>query len=197
MKRREIKINVPIMAFVVSVVVIMTLVVSITVYWLTSPCANSNKLDLHITRENNGFGGVQLNAALKNNDNRTVRLVLPGDGSESGWRTPIIKWKIQELNTGRIYFASKFPGCGNINALKWGEVFHLSPNETRDFTRHFFDPILFQPGDYKISLVYINKPTLAWGGVPLGFHNSIEMLFVRYSTECEVTSNEIIISVAK
>jgi hypothetical protein len=42
-----------------------------------------------------------------------------------------------------------------------------------------------------------NRPSKPFGGVELGTHNPIAMLRVRNSTECTLTSNEVLFSVTE
>ena len=190
MKNKIIKISVALMTFIVGIVI----------YWLISPYTYSDKIDLRITAQKSSVGvleGVWVNAVLTNKGSKLLRLVLPGDGSEDAWRTPIIKWNVQVLDRPQPEHNSKSYRCGNIDALKWGEVFHLYPNQIRAFDRQVDRSLMFQPGTYKISMVYINDPSKDWDGLPLGFHNLLEMCFVHHSTRCEVISNEIIITISK
>jgi len=59
----------------------------------------------------------QVTATLVNRGKREVTLVEPGDGSDCGWRTPLVEWSRRRRDNGGR--------CGNINALKEEEVFTL------------------------------------------------------------------------
>src|SRR5262245_110834 len=56
-----------------------------------------------------------------NKGKKPVTVVLPGDGSDVGWRTPVVRWGKEERGTIRR--------CGNINRLKPEEVIELLPGQ--------------------------------------------------------------------
>ena len=39
---------------------------------------------------------AKITGELTNNGSKSISLVLPGDGSDDGWRTPYIKWSVVE-----------------------------------------------------------------------------------------------------
>jgi hypothetical protein len=127
--------------------------------------------------------------SLINNDDESVVLVEPGDGSVSGWRTPIIEWPAAFLHRGSR--------CGNINALKPNEVFILKPGETRQLSEWVGHPQLPGPGRYQVTVRYTNRPEHEWGGLPLGTHDAWAMDRVRNSTKVSATSNAVEIIVEK
>ena len=55
---------------------------------------------------------------LTNDGNEAVTLVHPGDGSESGWRTPVIGWSIINARENVPMPNDQRRDCGNINALR-------------------------------------------------------------------------------
>ena len=122
----------------------------------------------------------------------TITLVEPGDGSDRGWRTPILSWQVQLV--GSDYKSLGFGGCGNINALRPDEVFELKPGESRVLVG-FPSVSASQVGTYKLRLRYENDPNLEWSGIPLGEHDPNTMLRVRDSTTCVAISNEVEVEV--
>src|SRR5438067_2030418 len=96
---------------------------------------------------------VRWEVSIINHGQQAVTLVQPGDGSDCGWRTPVIEWVINGKVEGAgrlIEEVSKADSpvrkpvlkpaclspdfarsdrCGNINALKPDEVFVLKPGE--------------------------------------------------------------------
>src|SRR5262245_43765851 len=64
-----------------------------------------------------------LSVTVVNHGGQEVILVEPGDGSDWGWRTPVIEWSSSTWFRG--------PRCGNVNALKPEDVFTLKPGESR------------------------------------------------------------------
>lgn len=124
-------------------------------------------------------------AKLTNSGNRSVTVVLPGDGSVCGWRTPVLTWSPSVKNGGR---------CGNINRLREKEVVTLAPGKSVDLD--WLDPPApGLVGKHKMSLTYENKPDLRWMGTPLGVHDPKAMEKVRSSTALKVTSNVVEIEV--
>src|SRR5215203_52009 len=51
-----------------------------------------------------------------NRHNRDVTLVKPGDGSEAGWRTPVVKWLLEDCKPIGV------ARCGNVNPHRQEEV---------------------------------------------------------------------------
>jgi hypothetical protein len=172
-------------------------------YLLWAAPAITNKLRLHLTVQNTSIRPdeyISANISITNDGNRPVTLVKPGDGSESGWRTPVIKWIVTQIRNDseeRSTPESKEPisRCGNINSLSFDEVFILHPGKTREFTDWIDNPGLRKPGVYKLAFSYENNPSVEWQGVPLGLHNPIAMLWAKNSTRCKLESNEIIIEI--
>ena len=128
----------------------------------------------------------ELTAYLTNTGTHSLTLVLPGDGSTSGWRTPTIEWILED--NGRV---PGFPRCGNINTLQRGEVFTLAPGETRALGPWIHLPGLWAPGSTKVVMHYSNVPDLEWRGIPLGSHDRGEMHRVRRSDRCRIESSPI------
>jgi hypothetical protein len=145
---------------------------------------------------------VKVTATVTNQGKEAATLVQPGDGSEVGWRTPVIGWSAvkvasadakanhpdkPELDHGRR--------CGNINALKNDEVFTLEPGKKKDLAEWVGQPSLPEPGTYKVVFYYANEPGQKWKGVPLGEHDAGAMARVQNSTPCRLKSNEVTITV--
>jgi len=83
--------------------------------------------------------------------------------------------------------------CGNINALKWDEVFRLAPGETKELAEYM--PAFRKPGNYRVRVLYANRPWMKWLGIELGTHDPIAMWRVKHSTETTVISNEVFFTV--
>jgi len=128
----------------------------------------------------------QIRVWLHNLGRTPITLVQPGDGSDVGWRTPLVRW------TGCCTSAVR---CGNINPLRRGEVFVLGPGE-RAALSGWAAPCGFgEPGTYRLQLRYRNEPRLQWHGTPLSPHDPAEFVRVQSSTACEVVSEPLIIVV--
>ena len=135
---------------------------------------------------------------ITNNGKDTVTLVHPGDGSEVGWRTPAVQWSILEAGDRTEHYAGRgsehrLSRCGNIESLRWDDVFRLAPGETQEMK--VWLPRFEAPGQYRVQFFYVNRPWMEWSGVELGMHNPIAMWRVKHSTACSLNSNEILFTV--
>jgi hypothetical protein len=126
---------------------------------------------------------------LTNNSKTPVRLVVPGDGSQVGWRTPIITWRatvgdraVEPLEAGR---------CGMMNAIQSDEVFALAPGESRTL-RDWLGWPRYAPGSYDIAVTYRNDPTL---GARKGAVAPEVAALLAASSACEITSNTVPVTV--
>jgi hypothetical protein len=141
------------------------------------------------------LGSDQLKVYLRNSGPSRITLVEPGDGSDRAWRTPILTWHVEVV--GGSYAPPELLLCGNINALRPGEVFSLEPGELRALSK-WVPPIwIARKGIYKLRLAYQNDPILEWKGIPLSEHDKNEMSRVRASTPCTAMSNEVTIEVKR
>ena len=126
-------------------------------------------------------------AELINQGDKEVTIVQPGDGSDCGWRTPIVRWSpAMRTGVGR---------CGNINALKASEVVTLKPGERVPVSGWLGSPSLSKAGTHKVVLEIENVPGLEWGGLPLGKHDPAAMEKVRRSTAFKAVSNAVEVKV--
>src|SRR5262249_657707 len=62
-------------------------------------------------------------AEVVNRPGREITLVKPGDGSDCGWRTPVITWTVEGVKPRGVL------RCGNVNPLRPNEVFTLKPGQ--------------------------------------------------------------------
>jgi hypothetical protein len=142
----------------------------------------------------------QITATLTNKGNAPVTLVLPGDGSESGWRTPLVGFSSIKLDKDKPRHPATVPlyrgaRCGNVNALKSNEVFTLAPGKSQDLTDWIGSPSLPEPGSYSVVFYYANDPGLKWQGLPLGKHDPDALKRVEQSHKCLLLSNELRLTV--
>ena len=158
---------------------------------------HTNELSLLLSAETTALRVGQeptIRIHVTNNSDETVTLVHPGDGSESGWRTPVVQWSILEAGDSAQHpagpdFKLKVRGCGNVNALESDEVFRLGPGETKELKEWL--PPFVKPGSYRVKFLYANRPSMEWKGLALGVHHPGAMWRIRHSTECTLTSNEL------
>jgi hypothetical protein len=128
----------------------------------------------------------KISVELTNKGTAPITIVLPGDGSECGWRTPILTWTPAIKMGGR---------CGNINPLQSNEVVTLLPGKSVVLGAWVAAPALATPGKHKLTLTYENKPGLAWKGLALGKHDPAAMAKVKASTPLKVVSNTVEVEV--
>lgn len=130
-----------------------------------------------------------IEVTLHNTDRDTVTLVLPGDGSYWGWRTPLMDWEVRAPGGPRLE-RTPVALCGNINPLHADQVFRLPPGAQRKFTTAVPEYYPYEKShSYEFRLSYENRPHLAWGGLPLGAHDPNALRLLRQSTPCKLLSN--------
>ena len=151
-----------------------------------APRCTDVKLELNVVKDRAGL--QQFQATLINQGKRAVALVDPGDGSESGWRTPVITWKVTTLQ-GRPVQREDGARCGNMNELEEREIFRLKPG-----ARHVLGPWLGAPhgaeGRFLVRLVYENDPGRKIAGL-LREGTSPVLERVKRTTPCKVESNAV------
>jgi hypothetical protein len=134
---------------------------------------------------------IHLQVTLRNASDVALTLVEPGDGSERGWRTPIVGWQV--VLVGGAYEPPELGYCGNINPLTRDEVFTLEPGAKRVLGAWVPSVLASSAGIYRLRLTYKNDPTLDLSGISK--HDRRAMKAVRASTPCVATSDEIQVEV--
>lgn len=151
-----------------------------------------------LTKQTSAKGMV----AIKNNGPAEVTLVMPGDGSDCRWRTPVIGWSIVSAAEKQEHpqEAPQFRGarCGNINPLTAKEVFTLAPGKAK-LLSEWAGPWFYnlEPGKYRAVFYYQNVPDLKWSGLPLGDHDAKAMRRIQASTPVKLVSNEVVFEVVE
>lgn len=114
-------------------------------------------------------GWVEVTGVLKNEGSKPVTLVEPGDGSESGWRTPVLQWRARRIGNGqKEVILDPGPRCGLMNGPDpKREVFVLAPGASRRVRMALVIPRLEPPGPYEVRLLYINDPRIGFRGETL------------------------------
>ena len=134
----------------------------------------------------------KITAVITNWGSEPVVLVLPGDGSRDGDRTPIISWNIRIIRQSRKPDGELVGGgCGNMNPLRPDEVFTLKPGEGRSLGGWVSLTPFRIPGTYAVQFTYRNDPSLEWKADPNPGqrHDPEAMERVRSSTACDLASN--------
>lgn len=134
-------------------------------------------------------------AVITNKGDKAVTLVMPGDGSESGWRTPLVGWSVIQ-HDARLSHPAAVPlykggRCGNMNPLTKEEVFTLQPGASKQLT-WIGGPECAAGQKYRVVFYYSNVPETTWRR---GAGDAEAMKQVKQSFKCLLRSNEIEIEV--
>ncbi|HEY8078951.1 MAG TPA: hypothetical protein VIF62_32690, partial [Labilithrix sp.] len=109
----------------------------------------------------------------------------PGDGSEVGWRTPIVTWDVRTLDGKKVELEQG--RCGNMNAIHDDEIFALRPGEKRALGDWLGAPPV-PPGEYVVRVVYENDPSHDTGTADIAPETRAK---IRQSTACRIASPSI------
>ncbi|MCA9588309.1 MAG: hypothetical protein KC657_23465 [Myxococcales bacterium] len=129
-------------------------------------------------------GGDQTFAlTLTNAGKAPVSLVVPGDGSEVGWRTPVISWSVTTPKGAPV--AERGGGrCGMMNRIEASEIFTLAPGASRTIGMWVAPPNV-APGTYNVQLRYRNDPSI---GARKGNADPAVVAKIAASSACDVTT---------
>lgn len=134
---------------------------------------------------------------LVNKGDKPVSLVMPGDGSSSGWRTPLIGWSVikkgeagKHPNEVPLY---KGPRCKQMNPLQKSEIFTLQPGQSKKLEWTSIPDQVDKPGTYRLVCYYANNPEIPWHAWRQ--HDPEAIKLAQQSTKCFLRSNEIEIEV--
>lgn len=162
--------------------------------------AGEGALKLHIHAKSPMIMGEPsaFQITLQNRSQVPITLVMPGDGSNCGWRTPLVGWSAvsagdlaaRHPDAPPLY---RGPRCGNVNPLRKEEVFTLGPGQSKTLDGWAGAPHFTAPGSYKVVFYYSNDPAMTIRGVPLGQHEALEL--VKKSFKCALRSNELTVEV--
>src|SRR5579871_3670301 len=140
-------------------------------------------------------GSVTLVAEIQNSRSEAVTLVAPGDGSESGLRTPVMWWsvtKVGEVLPWKRRFDSLSAGrsCGNMNPLEEHDLFTLVPGETKVLNEWTGQVTFVEPGTYRVVCHYANRPWIPPPSEAIaGQQDKSVLAQVAKSLPCELRSN--------
>jgi hypothetical protein len=130
---------------------------------------------------------------LRNEGRNPVVLVMPGEGSDVGARTPVIDWEIRDKNGHRLERdGASF--CGQRNELNSEAVFQLAPREERRFKSEIPETFLYEKGHkYLVTFKYENRPGMKWPPPSMAWApddpDAVQRL--ANSTPCQLVSNTI------
>jgi hypothetical protein len=136
-----------------------------------------------------------LRVTIRNVGREAITLVQPGDGSESGLRTPTVSWSVRNARGSAVsqQFGRRYDS--QINPLKPNEVFTLGPYMEHSLSNWIPPIVVDGPGKYVVSLHYVNIPHLTWASSPMGAHDAATMTLVTKSSPCDAVSGPMEIEV--
>ena len=145
------------------------------------------RLELSTSTPNLMLGDwLKFSAVLVNEGREPVTVVLPGDGSYAGLRTPIFRWTPARMGS----FV-----CTTISEIQPEEVVTLEPGKSVKVDRWLGQPALDHADRHAVFVELENVPDLKWGGHPLSEYGAGTMELVRKSQPFKVKSNVVIVEV--
>ena len=168
-----------------------------------SPAAQGLRLAIRATRADVPEGQTpEIRAVIMNEGPGAAHLVKPGDGSEAGWRTPLVGWSVIRLARAHQQHPKGMPVLEDrtpvpIAPPRPDEVVALAPGDRLDLGMPLDLPTLRAGGVYRVRLYYTNDPDLAWGGHAAEEPSQDAMAHVRQSTPCRLVSNELLVRVRR
>jgi hypothetical protein len=138
-------------------------------------------------RDHGAASGNRFTLTLKNESTKPLRLVVPGDGSEVGWRTPALTWSAS--THGAPVAPSPSGGrCGMMNRIEPNEIITLAPGASRE-VREWIPMPPFLAGTYDLRLTYRNDPAIS-SKLDRGDSAEVKRL-IAASSACEVTTSSV------
>lgn len=109
----------------------------------------------------------RITATLANRGTDPVRVVLPGEGSRYGLRTPMVSWAIAPAEDPSPAYKPLATGggpllCGHIPSLTPRELVTLAPGEEIALEGQVGLPYLGRPGRFRAVLYLENRPRAGW-----------------------------------
>lgn len=141
-----------------------------------------------------------MSITITNKGAEAVSLPLPGDGSSSGWRPPVVGWSVLPKTSKEAHAKTPPPfkggRCGNINAIKPTDLVELKPGASKTYKPGWFGgPQFDKPGTYRVVLLYQHDPKLPVRGLAMGTHDPETLAAIRACPARTLRSNEITITV--
>jgi hypothetical protein len=104
---------------------------------------------------------IALTATFRNNGPTLVKIVLPVDGCDLGWRAVSYDWNITRGHGVLPPLRMKTMRCGNVNSYCVEDIVTLAPGQSysvfgheRSFLSHPSAIYRFPPGEHQITLTY-------------------------------------------
>lgn len=154
------------------------------------------RIELQIPAQVSDSRNETYRLTIHNDGSETVHLMQPGDGSFSGWRTPVIGWSILPLNSEERHPTTLPPDergrCGNQNPYGPNEVFTLRPGQSQILIPWTGNPGHgLAPGKYRLVFYYENDPSIGFSGSSLSQHDLQTLVHSRYTTPLTLRSREV------
>jgi len=145
-------------------------------------------LDARLRAEGASPDGSEFVLVLTNTGSTPLHLVTPGDGSESGWRTPVLTWTATA--DGKPASTAPLARCGLMNRIKKDEIFTLAPGASREI-REWLPRLSLPAGRYTVRLTYRNDPTIE---IDNDTDEEVKRLLAS-TTSCQATTNAVEVTV--
>ena len=134
-----------------------------------------------------------IEVTLRNEGRDPVVLVLPGEGSNVGARTPLIDWVIRDKE-GHLLEREGLVFCGQRKELNSEAVFRLGPHEERRFKSEIPETYPYEKGrKYLVTFKYENRPDMKWPPASMTWApddpDAVQRL--ANSTPCQLVCNTI------
>jgi hypothetical protein len=159
-------------------------------------------LELKITKDSID----NINISILNNSNDSIKIVLPGDGSTPGWRTPTVRWSIikidDEINKhpeNELPELSKELGyCKLINKIKLDEIITIHAQKEFQLSKYVISPYYYSKrkskGKYSIKLYFKHDSKHGW--LSAGYSgNEIKKIIKEETEDFFLVSNELIMEI--
>jgi hypothetical protein len=146
---------------------------------------------------------VWVHATIKNTGSVPATLVLPGDGSMDGWRTPVVGWSMLPADSGAAHpnesARLRDRLCGMMNPLRADEIIELRAGSEIELSHWVYFESPTAAGKYRSVLYYANEPALEWHGFPppLELSETSAVRGMRRSTPIALVSNEVVVEVTE
>ena len=167
----------------------------------------AKEIDLRITTENKNLSlskkeSPRVKVSLNNFTKDTILIVQPGDGSNVGWRTPIIRWSVIDLTEEKPHpdtlpeLQRRIARCGNMNGLSRKDIVRLQPIHGIKLKWVNNPKIPRKTGKYSVRFYYQHKPDSEWIMKDYSEHEGKKIIREK-TEEMLLISNELVFEVTE
>ena len=157
------------------------------------------KLELRINKDS--IGGI--NISIFNHSKDSIKIVLPGDGSIIGWRTPIVRWSVikkggDEKHPNKLpELDKKFGRCKMMNPPKREEIISIGSHSQVEIKGGVYWPqIPKKNGKYSVKLYLLNDPNNRLGKIR-DTTSELSEIIKNKTEEFLLISNELIFEIVE